>query len=191
MYLSTFTITIFLVVSNLAKAIQLPGINGSFVEHQVQHPNGSIVSVYVRDSYKSPPSSSSIDSLDKRFYEIYHYNTEPEICAETNFVGNSTPDSALCSDCSVIITRLTSNWGFFETGDYKNSEYNYLTTSGTCTFAVRRTDGLNLPVNIGSKDVIDNLNVSLIRFSSDDHVGATGNFTCGSSLMNWAILRRV
>ncbi|KAI1205790.1 putative necrosis-inducing factor-domain-containing protein [Annulohypoxylon truncatum] len=186
MQLSIFTTWAFL-VSSFATAVQLPGLNGTFVERQVQHPNGSIVNVYLRDSYKPP--LSDVDSLDKRFYETYHNGNHTEICAETNFVDTSTLESALCSDCSAIITELKANPGFFETGDYMDSEYSYLTVCGTCAFGVHRTDGLSSRVDIGSKDVIDNINSAIIRFPVDDHVGATGNFTCNSAPINWAILK--
>ncbi|KAI1451757.1 putative necrosis-inducing factor-domain-containing protein [Annulohypoxylon moriforme] len=187
MHSTVFIATAFIAISNFAAAIQLRDLNGTFIERQVQHPNGSIVSVYIRDSYKAP--LGDVDSLNKRFYKTYHNDNHTEICAETNFVDTSTLESALCSDCSAIITELKANPGFFETGDYTDNEYNYLTVCGSCAFGVHRTDGLSSRVDIGSKDVIDNINSALIRFSVDDHVGATGNFTCNSSPINWAILK--
>ncbi|KAI1099667.1 putative necrosis-inducing factor-domain-containing protein [Jackrogersella minutella] len=180
--------TIILGISILVAAIPLPSLDGTFIERQVQHPNGSTVNVYIKNGYKS--SHGGLVSLNKRFYETYHNDTSKyEICAETNFVDTSTLDSALSSDCSAIITELKTNPGFFETGGYTGNEYNYLAVCGTCAFGVHRTDGLSSRVDIGSADVIDNINVAIIRFPVDDHVGATGNFTCNSAPINWAILR--
>ncbi|KAI1090267.1 putative necrosis-inducing factor-domain-containing protein [Rostrohypoxylon terebratum] len=181
MYWFVLIVLIFLSVFDCAIATQLPGLNETFIERQVQHDNGSIVNVYIRDSYKAP--------LGKRFYNTYHDSNHTEICAETNFVDTSTLESALCSDCSAIITALKTNPGFFETGDYTDSEFQYLAVCGTCAFGVHRTDGLSSRVDIGSKDVIDNINSAIIRFPVDEHVGATGNFTCNSAPISWAILR--
>ncbi|KAI0837861.1 putative necrosis-inducing factor-domain-containing protein [Hypoxylon sp. FL0890] len=180
-----FTSVVMSAALGLATAIQLPGLSGNFIERRTQQPNGSSVTIYVQDSYK--PSHRSIG---KRFYETYHNDTSKyEICAETNFVDTSTLDSALTSDCSAIMTELRANPGFFETGDYEGNECNYLVVCGTCAFGVHRTDGLSSPVDIGSKDVVDNLNSAIIRFPIDGHVGATGNFTCNEAPINWEILR--
>ncbi|KAI0897190.1 putative necrosis-inducing factor-domain-containing protein [Annulohypoxylon nitens] len=187
MYYFILTVSIFLSVFDCAAATQLLGLNGTFIERQVQHDNGSIVNVYLRDSYKTPLSNK--DTLGKRFYNSYHNGNHTEICAETNFVDTSTLESALCSDCSAIMTALKANPGFFETGDYTDNEFHYLTMCGTCAFGVHRTDGLSSRVDIGSKDVVDNINSAIIRFPVDDHVGATGNFTCNSAPIYWAILR--
>ncbi|KAI1383696.1 putative necrosis-inducing factor-domain-containing protein [Hypoxylon trugodes] len=187
MYSAMFTISVLLGILGSATAIRLPTHHGSFVQLQIHHPNGSTVNMYLRDSYKP---ASSIGAHGKRFYSTYHNDTQDfEICAETNFVETSTSDSALSSDCSAIVTELKANPGFFETGNYTDNEYNYLAVCGTCAFGVYRTDGLSSGVNIGSKDVVDNINVSIIRFPYDGHVGATGNFTCNSAPIDWAILR--
>ncbi|KAI0148332.1 putative necrosis-inducing factor-domain-containing protein [Hypoxylon sp. NC0597] len=186
MYLNSIS-TILLAAIGVATAIQLPGLNGTFIGRQVQNANGTAVNVYLRDSYN--PSRRSIG---KRFYYTYHNDTsKDEICAETNFVKTSTLDSALTSDCSAIMTELKENPGFFETSDYTGNEYNYLAVCGTCAFGVHRLDGLSSSVNIGSKDVVDNINSALIRFPIEGHVGATGNFTCNSAPINWAILRAI
>ncbi|KAI2619151.1 putative necrosis-inducing factor-domain-containing protein [Hypoxylon sp. NC1633] len=189
MHSVVFTYLISLSLAGLGIATQLPGLNGTFVEHQVQHSDGSAVYIYLRDSYR-PSQHASVGALDKRFYETYHNDTHKnEVCAETDFIETTTPESALCSDCSVIITELKANPGFFETGDYIGIDYNYLAVCGTCAFGVYRTDGLSTRVDIGSKDVADNINVALIRFQRDNHVGATGVFSCNSTAINWAILR--
>ncbi|KAI0380368.1 putative necrosis-inducing factor-domain-containing protein [Hypomontagnella monticulosa] len=184
---ATFAIAILACILNLAAAIPLPDLKGAFTEHQIEHSNGSTVTVSLHDSYT--PSRDSIDTLDKRFYKIFHNGTRPEICAETNFVATTTSDSALSDDCSAIMTELRAHPGFFETGDYAANGYNYLAVCGTCAFGVLRTDGLSSPVDIGSKDVVDNINSALIRFPINNRVGAMGNFTCNSAPISWAILR--
>lgn len=161
MYLATYSAAILACIPGLAAAIPLPELKGMFTEHQVKHSNGSTATVYLRDSYT--PSRDSIDTLDKRFYRYFHNDTRPEICAETNFVATTTSDSALSDDCSAIMTELRAHPGFFETGDYVGNDYNYLAMCGTCAFGVYRTDGLSSPVDIGSKDVVDNINSALIR----------------------------
>ncbi|KAI1413841.1 putative necrosis-inducing factor-domain-containing protein [Hypoxylon sp. FL1857] len=174
-----------LAAASLATAILLPGFSGTYIEYQAQHPNGGTVPIYLKDSYK--PRRRGVG---KRFYETYHNDTsKEEICAETNFVDTTTLESALSSDCSAIMTELRANPGFFETGDYEGDGINCLVVCQTCAFGVHRTDGLSSSVDIGSKDVVDNLNSAIIRFPIEGHVGATGNFTCNSAPINWAIVR--
>ncbi|OTA84496.1 hypothetical protein M434DRAFT_16410 [Hypoxylon sp. CO27-5] len=186
MYLKSNSVMLLAVVS-VATAIQIPGLNGTFIERQVQNANGSAINVYLRDSYN--PSGRSVG---KRFYKTYHNDTRKyEICFETNFVKTTTLDSALTSDCAAIMTELKTTPGYFETGDYTGNGYNYLALCGTCAFGVYRLDGLSSSVDIGSKDVVDNINSALIRFPIEGHVGATGNFTCDSAPINWAILRTI
>ncbi|KAI1373290.1 putative necrosis-inducing factor-domain-containing protein [Hypoxylon crocopeplum] len=188
MHWAKLTTLISLGMTRLGTSTRLPCVNGTFVEHQIQHSNGSTVKMYLRDSYQ--PSQKGAGDPSKRFYETYHNDTQKyEICAETNFIETTTADSALCDDCSAIMTQLRASPGFFETGDYTDSDYNYLAVCGTCAFGVYRTDGLSARVDIGSKDVVDNINVALIRFQRDGHVGATGTFACNSAPINWAILR--
>ncbi|KAI8957518.1 hypothetical protein F5Y11DRAFT_360767 [Daldinia sp. FL1419] len=183
MYLPT-SITAVLSVSGLVSAINLPNINGTFVKREVLHPNGSTVNVYIRDSFNH--------AHDKRFYGTFHNDTEyshSEICFETNFVPTTTDDSALSNDCSVIEAELQAHIGFFETGDYRGTDLNLLAVCGTCAFGAKRLDGQDGRVDIGSKDVVDNFNSALIRFARGGHVGTTGNFTCQSVPINWAIVR--
>ncbi|OTB01080.1 hypothetical protein M426DRAFT_25930 [Hypoxylon sp. CI-4A] len=188
MYFSTSVIATLLAASDLATAIPALALDGTFTEHQVRHTNGSDVNVYLRNSYVD--MNSDVYKHEKRFYKTYHNDTSKfEICAETNFVDTSTLDSALTSDCSAIMTELRANPGYFDTGDYTNNEFNCLAVCGTCAFGVRRTDGLSSQVNVGSKDVVDNLNSAVIRFPLEGHVGATGNFTCNSAPINWAIMK--
>ncbi|KAI0134916.1 putative necrosis-inducing factor-domain-containing protein [Daldinia grandis] len=183
MYLST-SIATALTASGLVSAVQLPNIDGTFMKREVQHPNGSTVDVYLRDSFRH--------ANDKRFYQTFHNDTEyahTEICFETNFVPTTTADSALCDDCSTIETELKAHSGFFETGDYSGTNLNLLAVCGTCAFGVKRLDGASARVDIGSKDVVDNFDSAIIRFARGGHVGVTGNFTCQSAPINWAIVR--
>ncbi|KAI1463016.1 putative necrosis-inducing factor-domain-containing protein [Daldinia caldariorum] len=183
MYLTTFIATA-LGVSGLVTAIQLPNLDGAFTKRQVQHPNGSTVDVYLRDSFRH--------TNKKRFWKTFHNDTEyshTDICFETNFVPTTTADSALCDDCSAIETELKNNSGFFETGDYSGTDLNIIAVCGTCAFGVKRLDGQSGRVDIGSRDVVDNFDSAIIRFARGGHVGVTGNFTCESVPINWAIVR--
>ncbi|KAI4868009.1 putative necrosis-inducing factor-domain-containing protein [Hypoxylon rubiginosum] len=183
MHLAKSTALAFLGASSLGTAVRLPGINGEYFK---QYANGNGANVYIRNSYHD-----GLDAHSKRFYETYHNDTKKfEICAETNFVDTYTTDGALGADCSDIMEELEANPGYFETGDYVGSDYNYLAVCGTCAFGVYRLDGSNAEVNIGSKDVVDNIYSALNRFQRNGHVGAKGNFTCGDSIpISWAILK--
>ncbi|KAL7629770.1 hypothetical protein AAE478_001293 [Parahypoxylon ruwenzoriense] len=188
MYFTIFAALLCLSTSSLGAPIPLPNSSGAFNSRQVWKSNRSTMSKYRRNSHKY--FGNSAGAHRKRFYANYHNDAHThEICAETNFVETSSLDSALYGDCEAIVTDLRANPGYFETGDYAGSGYNYLTTCGTCAFGVFRTDGLSERVDIGDKDVIDNINSALIRFDRDGHVGATGNFTCNSAPITWAILR--
>ncbi|KAI0173260.1 putative necrosis-inducing factor-domain-containing protein [Hypoxylon sp. FL1284] len=186
MHLVNFIALALLGVSSLGAAARLPGIDGEFTRHTVAYRDSENVDVYVRDSYRS-----GAETLSKRFYQTYHNDSQRfEICAETNFVDTYATDGALGADCEAIMAGLDASPGFFETGGYAGSQYNYLAVSGTCAFGVYRLDGSDSEVSIGSKDVVDNLNSALIRFQRQGHVGAEGNFTCSDSVpISWAILK--
>ncbi|KAK6953837.1 hypothetical protein Daesc_003799 [Daldinia eschscholtzii] len=145
-------------LSGLVTSVSLPNVEGTFTKRQVQHPNGSTVDVYLRDSFRH--------TKERRFYKTFHNDTEythTEICFETNFVPTTTSDSALCDDCSAIETELQSHSGFFETGDYRGTDLNIIAVCGTCAFGVKRLDGSSGRVDIGSKDVVDNFDSAIIR----------------------------
>ncbi|KAI1775766.1 putative necrosis-inducing factor-domain-containing protein [Hypoxylon cercidicola] len=182
-HLAEFTALALLTASGTA--VRLPGINGKFVEYSIQNSDSS-VKVHLRDSYHD-----GIDAHHKRFYETYHNDTNKfEICAETNFVDTYNRNGALGSDCSNIMAELEANPGYFETAEYTGDDYNYLAVSGTCAFGVYRLDDSSSEVDIGSKDVVDNIYSALARFQRMGHVGAKGNFTCSNSVpISWAILK--
>ncbi|KAI1765404.1 putative necrosis-inducing factor-domain-containing protein [Hypoxylon sp. FL1150] len=186
MHLVKYTVLGFLRASSLATAVLIPGLNGNYIAHPVQDTDGSSANVYIRDSYRD-----GVDAHEKRFYETYHNDSSKfEICAETTFVDAYETDGALGDDCLTIQAELKANPGYFETGDYAGGDYNYLAVSGTCAFGVYRLDGSSSVVNIGSKDVVDNINSALIRFQRTGHVGVKGNFTCSDSIpISWAIMK--
>ncbi|KAI6087748.1 putative necrosis-inducing factor-domain-containing protein [Hypoxylon rubiginosum] len=186
MHFTKFTALAVLSASSLGTAVRIPGLNGKFIAHPVSDTDGYNLNVYIRDSYRD-----GVDAHEKRFYETFHNDSSKfEICAETTFVDDYTTDGALGDDCSTIQAELSANPGYFETGDYTGSEYNYLAVCGTCAFGVYRLDGSSSAVNIGSKDIVDNINSALIRFQRTGHVGVKGNFTCSDSVpISWAIMK--
>lgn len=205
MHLSPFTTYLILSLPSLCLGSPsapppLPAIAGPFTTHQVQHPNGSTVSLHLHSSYHHHPGdgddgkattnhSAAPRRPRRRFHKTYNHNaTHAEICAETTFVATSTADSALSSDCSAIAAGLRADPGFFATGDYAaGQDYNYLAVCGTCAFGVRSRGAGE--VDVGSKDVVDNIDVSVLRFDRGGRVGATGSFACGGVPVDWAVLR--
>ncbi|ORY61711.1 putative necrosis-inducing factor-domain-containing protein [Pseudomassariella vexata] len=174
--------------TSLAFASVLPGIKGTFNNHHVHHPNGSTISVYIRDSYHVPKLTRR-----KRFYQMYHVESESSnLCGPSSFVDETATDSALVSDCRAINAAFEKVHGYFETGDYSGGENNFntLAVAGNCVFGVARRDGQAGRVDVGDTDLINLVNNAIGDFQRDGKVGARGDMECGVVPMRWRIYPR-
>ncbi|TGJ87185.1 hypothetical protein E0Z10_g1625 [Xylaria hypoxylon] len=114
------------------------------------------------------------------------HNLDQGLCDDTTWQNETNSASALVSDCTGIVSQLTSQKeeGFYLQGwnDDSTDEYLGLATSGTCIFGAKVINNNKAPPVIANFDIIDILNDAVLNsFVVEGRVGASGSMHCRAS----------
>ncbi|KAK3949727.1 putative necrosis-inducing factor-domain-containing protein [Pseudoneurospora amorphoporcata] len=140
----------------------------------------SVLSILATVSGPPSPQDSSTTSSSSP-----QQNSQVIKCQGSIWMKNTTTtESPLVEDCNHLQRNIAKD-GEWRTmsGHHRN-----LATYGTCVFAVRGFDGLDI-FKVGNDDIIDQIDAAVAEFALQDadghyHVGAEGEFWC-DSLLSW------
>lgn len=167
-----------------------------FTENQVKVANGSIVSVWVRNTTAITNDTNISASKCGDFWSVYYPFDIPRNECENSSLFKATCElSASVPDCQAIVDQLTEKPGNFEFhcwSKWNGDGFHTLIQTGQCAFGISMVDATWTGGIIGNTDITD-LIIYSWKYAQNERVGTYGQLKCGGGTrpptFAWALYR--
>ncbi|KAI1073355.1 putative necrosis-inducing factor-domain-containing protein [Whalleya microplaca] len=165
-----------------------------FVEKQVTHSNGSIVSVFLRNDTSTSQPSLSLSSRGSDFWSVYYpWDKSPDRCGDSSIFAATCDLSANVPDCQALIDYHNAHQGMWEFGNWdrmRGESFQTLAKSGDCAFGVSVINSQWTAIDVGGQDIVD-LIIQSWNYAYGGKVGTYGQMQCGEGtaipVIAWAL----
>ncbi|KAK1762199.1 putative necrosis-inducing factor-domain-containing protein [Phialemonium atrogriseum] len=158
------------------------------IEHHVQHPNGTVVSVFeMRPRISAPPTTTPVNNPRRavNWFVMSKWDKKYGMCGATTWDPKTGTRSPLISDCVAVAAHVAdSATGYYAVRGFGDDAGTFqgLLYSGSCYFGIRPKTaadaGITYAWYIGTQDIQDLIRDSISQFGKKGRVSVEGDMSC-------------